>query len=360
MSKNSDTYDRSLYKPPPVISASSFKEQEIEDARTNNSLLTISLLLSNNCNLNCLYCYRDAGKKERNIFQINDWANVIYQAKNLGARSVWIPGSGEPFLDKSFFYHNNFPLLELSKSLGLSVTFFTNGTFINKEIAKTLLEYDVSIVTKLNSFNKKTQDYLAGKIGAYEKIIKGLNNLIDIGFNKTSPTRLGIDTVVTDQNYDEMPSLFRFCRENNIIPYITANLHGGRACYNRELDVSKNKLKMLFHELLRTDQKEYGYTWLPSPPIVASHCKKLFYDLVVDYKGNVFVCPGLNISAGSLNCDTLENILKNSDLVNKIRGMPLSLEGKCKSCSHDDCDYGCRLEAYSNGDLFGPDPTCWN
>lgn len=346
-------------KCPPLIKGVNFTHQDIEKVRSSNQLLTLTYLVSNRCNLRCPYCYTNAGKPLINELTFDESKNVIDQAKEQGAKIVWIPGSGEPFLDTKFYRNGKFPLIDYANKKGLSVTFFTSGYFITKRIAHTLRDKNVSIITKLNSFNPDVQDFLVGSKGAFYKLHDSLKNLIDAGFNKENITRLGINTVITRQNYDEILNIFRFCRDNNIIPYISVTLHGGRANQHLELDVSSDEISNLFQSALKIDQEEYGYTWFPSPPIIADQCKKLFYDIVVTPNGNVQICPGIDICIGNIREKPLKHIMEQSILLHKIRNMKDYLKGKCASCESSDCLYGCRLEALNNGDLFGEDPMCW-
>lgn len=357
---NRDIPAMSRFKPPPLVLGSCFDEAEVERARVAGRLLSVSLLLSNACNLKCLYCYRDAGTHSDCGFSLRQWEEVLRQAQELGARSVWIPGSGEPLLDPVFCEGHSFPLLKLCNSLGLRVTFFTNGTALTARLADALKDHDVSVVTKLNSLDPTIQDFLAGVPGAYGAIRRGLDLLLSAGFTEGPVSRLGIDTVVVSQNYQEIPAIYRFCRDHNIIPYITANLHGGRACTHSCLDVSQDDLRQLFEELLAIDRQEYGFDWFPAPPIAGGQCKKLFYDIVVDATGDVLICPGINLPLGNIRERPLAEILSSSSLFAQVRRMPDTLTGKCRQCSSKSCAYGCRLEAWAAGDLFGDDPMCWH
>ncbi|MBU4184945.1 MAG: radical SAM protein [Proteobacteria bacterium] len=345
--------------PPPLIGGADFSSSEIELARRTTSLLTLTYLVSGKCNLKCPYCYTDAGKALSNELTFSECKSVIDQAKDLGAKTIWIPGSGEPFLDKNFYSNGEFPLIDYANQKGLSVTFFTNGYFVTGAIAQTLIKKNVCVITKINSFKPQIQDFLAGRKGVFFKLREGLRNLIEAGFNENMPTRLGVNTVITKQNYDEILDIFRFCRTNNIIPYISITLHGGRANQHNDLDVSASKIKNLFHNALEIDQKLYGYTWIPSPPIMADQCRKLYYDIVVTSTGEVRFCPGIPITIGSIRKEPLFDIMHKSELLHRIRNIKQHLKGKCGRCSNDSCIYGCRLEAYSTGDLFGEDPSCW-
>lgn len=351
--------NREILQPPPVIGGPIHSSEDIERARKFGLLLSVSLLLPSTCNLRCIYCYRNTEPGGSTASSLVHWSDVLHQARDLGAKEIRIPGSGEPFMDLTFYDGDSFPLLNLAESLGLHVTVFTNGTLVSAKIASQLFDYSVSVITKLNSRNSEIQDALAGKQNVLQLLENGLDALVDAGFADPSPTRLGIDTVITRMNYNEIPDIFRFCRHNNILPYITANLHGGRANRHPELDVSVTDLRRMFSRLLEIDETEFGYTWLPAPPIVAASCDRLKYDVVVDSNGFVGVCPGVDVKIGRLDKQTLAEIVRNSSLLRRIRNMPETLTGPCRTCDRPDCHYGCRLEAYSAGDLFGRDPMCW-
>lgn len=141
---------QACYQGPPSIMGSHFEERDITQARANGCLLSVTLLLSNACNLRCLYCYRDAGSPSNGQLSTDEWKDILFQAKDLGARTVRIPGSGEPLLDPAFCDGCSFPLIEFSNSIGLPTTFFTNGTLLTSDLALTLRKHDVCVVTKLN------------------------------------------------------------------------------------------------------------------------------------------------------------------------------------------------------------------
>lgn len=344
---------------PPLIGGVNFTSDEINCAKHNHSLLTLSYLTSNKCNFKCKYCYTNAGNAEDNEFTFDECKLVIDQARSLGANTIWIPGSGEPMLDNNFYIDGEFPLIDYANNKGMSVTFFTNGYYMTSDITQKLVQKNVSVITKINSFNRKIQDYLVGQNGAFERMQEGLHNLIGAGFNKTDTTRLGINTVITNQNHNEILDIFRYCRLNSIIPYISVMLHGGRAKEHSELDVPQDRIRNLFKKALEIDQSEFGFTWFPSPPYMADQCRKLFYDIVVTSTGEVRFCPGIDISFGNVRSKPLKEIMEESELLHKIRNMKCHLMGKCGICDNAYCSYGCRLEAYADGNLFGEDKSCW-
>ena len=99
-----------------------------------------------------------------------------------------------------------------------------------ENLAKFIEESRASIIAKANypvvdegnrNFGKYAalQDKFVGGIkGSYKKMIEGLLNLMRVGLNKDN--RLSVQTVATPLNRDYIPELWRWCRENDIIPYI--------------------------------------------------------------------------------------------------------------------------------------------
>ena len=145
-----------------------------------------TLFTTNKCNLNCIYCSTEAGKKLQNELTLDEKKKIILEAKDMGAKLVNICGSGEPMLDDDFY-----KLVGFIDSLGLNTEVVTNGTNINKKNAEWLLRHNAYIVFKLNSLNPETTDRLVGKTNAYRwtdfgniKIPYGLKCLIDAGYNR--------------------------------------------------------------------------------------------------------------------------------------------------------------------------------
>lgn len=340
------------YDTPPVLKYMDFQEAEIEKARLDNHLLLIDIHMGNRCNLHCPGCYRNAGRSFAEELTIDECENILRQARALGAKTWVVTGSGEPFLDPKLQ-----PLIEFAGWLNMGVVIFTNNTLITSDLAHWLSVEEVSIVAKLNSFKPDIQDFIVGKPGAHTAIYRGLKNLVDYGFNKPQPSKLGIDTVIVRQNYEEISDIFRYCRSSNIVPYITTELPGGRGKDNAEiLDVSVQEIKDIFFRLREIDRKEYGFNWEPHPPIVAGgSCKKILYQLFVGPTGEIGVCPGLDASLGNIRKISLADALQ-SELVQKIRH-PEKFYQPCPICN-EKCTGGCLLSKHSAGDIFGIDPQC--
>ncbi len=53
----------------------------------------------------------------------------------------------------------------------------------------------------------------------------GLENLINADFNKSIPSSLGIQSVITIDDFREIPFIYRWAIEYNIVPLIELLLH---------------------------------------------------------------------------------------------------------------------------------------
>jgi len=331
-----------------------FSQQEIEEIKAQNGLLSLELELSRKCNLRCIYCYAGSGEPLTHELNFEQICNVIEQAKELGAKKIIILGGGEPLL-----YPKLLELIEFIHKKILNIALFTNATLLTKDIAQEFYKFNVEVAIKLNSFNAKIQDMLAGKTNTFPLIMRGLKSLIQAGYPDNNH-KLGVETIICRQNYKEIPKIWRWARKNSITPYIEIMTLQGRAKQHRELEVSKEEIEMLFNQLARIDNVEFNRYWIVHPPLVASHCARHEYSCTVAANGDVYPCPGVDIAVGNIKQLPLKTILKNSPIIQDLRNIRENIKGKCSKCELKYRCYGCRGHAYQvTGNYLAQDPLCW-
>jgi len=331
-----------------------FTGDEIAECLKRNELLSVELEFTKKCNLRCRYCYSNAGEAEENELSLEEIRSVILQAKKMGAKKIILLGGGEPLI-----YGGVMDVLEYTHSLGLDQVLFTNGTLVTKEMARFFLKNGVSVVIKCNSMDPAIQDNLAGVIGAFTKIRRGLQLLIEAGY-PGKDVALGIQTVICRQNIDELPSMWIWARENRIIPYFEILTHQGRAMTNMHLNVSISEIKNIFAHLERIDKERFGIEWKSRPTIAAFSCKRHLYSCLVNSQGFIQPCTGVDIPVGNIRKKTLREILHSSPVITNLRNIYEKIEGDCKVCEYNCECYGCRGNAYQiTGNYMASDPTCW-
>lgn len=304
----------------PVISGLALTNEELEKALDKGDMLLMDIETSNICNLNCLYCFRDVyGTKDKlkNEMELKERLNLIKQAKELGCKTLKITGAGEPLIDKYFF-----DMVEYANKLGMTTMTFTNGMVIDKKMAEKLFNLGVSLIVKCNSMDPEIEDKMTGLAGYSEKRNKALNYLIEAGFNKTKPTRLGMDAVITQLNKGEIMKSFEFCRKNNIFPLFRPLMPIGGASKLKDWQISKQETIDLYEEASKIDEKNFNIIYKPKIPYIGGvWCRQLQYAMYVNILGEVYPCTGSKKLLGNIKKTPLKEIW-NSVLVKKIRSTP--------------------------------------
>ncbi len=144
---------------------------------TPNTFRGIALEITKKCNLRCKHCYLAAGKKGKSELSLEEIKFLLDSVKDVGGISVAI-GGGEPLTRDDCL-----EIIEYAVSLGLLVSLGTNGTLIDKKMAKRLSKFPIKIQISLDGAIKSTHEQVRGK-DSYEKTLEGIDNLIDEGMAK--------------------------------------------------------------------------------------------------------------------------------------------------------------------------------
>ncbi len=350
---------------PPLLVGYTYDPEEAHRARDEKRLLAIRLETNRSCNLRCRYCYAEGGESLANELDFDTLADVVRQARDLGAQSVVVIGGGEPTLHPRFR-----DLVSLIHSLDMVPVVFTNTIAMTRDLAEFLYHRQASVMGKLDSLRPEVQDYLAGRHGTFDRIQAGIGNLTQAGFTQLEDqrrTRLGLSFVSCKLNTGELEAFWRFCRWSSIFPNIEVLTPTGRA--NDELagcGLATDEVQEYKNSLLSMDRGEFGYDWLPHTPLPASGCLQYLYSLYVNIEGNVKPCAPTKLDENpALFEDGVypHNIIRRSlrdiyesPLFEYVRSIDRHLEGKCGGCEHLQECIGCRGYAYSVGVNQGKDP----
>lgn len=177
------------------------------------SPVRVDIVLNHDCNHKCLHCYNPWRKMEisKREFQKDIFNKIDIIVKELKKANVWsaILTGGEPLLHPDILFYT----IEKFNDLGISMSLNSNLTLITDDIAKALVEkYDWSniILTSLPSINKECCDEITQIKGSYERILKGIE------ICKRNGIRVGINTVITKKNIDDLNEYIDFIKIHNI------------------------------------------------------------------------------------------------------------------------------------------------
>lgn len=160
------------------------------------------------CNLRCKHCLYysipNAFKSDDNFQseELMELAKFFVEELNIVSFSI---SGGEPFLQKSIF-----DLLEYLRSKNVYIDIKTNATLINRDVANKLSEIlnlnQTVIQVSLEGAEKQINEKIRGK-GSYEKTIKGIQYLTELGF------RVRVSCTITSENIKGICQLYSLCKE---------------------------------------------------------------------------------------------------------------------------------------------------
>jgi radical SAM protein with 4Fe4S-binding SPASM domain len=323
------------------------------------SLSELWLYVTNRCNLRCKHCLVKGGEDPVEELSLKEFKEVIREAKELGAKRVFLTG-GEPFLRDDIF-----DLIEYaSVTQKLEPIILTNGTLLDEEKIKELKNYpDIIVQVSLEGSTASVNDSIRGS-GVFDKALKSIDLL----------TKFNVKTIVTSTatsgNIDEIPRLSDILHQKKAQAHHILWLHRrGRA---RENNVSvtpeeiSNLMRRLKDKKIKVDNWEnFKARVRGGKGIKVDGCHAGYSSLCIDSNGDVYPCPSLNgnrrFRIGSLN-DGLKRVWLESMGDEELRGVSvIDIEG-CRKCEFRFfCGGGCRCQAYYGGekpDILAKDPYC--
>ncbi|MCX7956953.1 MAG: radical SAM protein [Endomicrobia bacterium] len=287
------------------------------------------------CNLRCKHCY--IPDNFRNIDELSNVQikQVIKQLYELGGIYLVITG-GEPLL-KCGIYN----IIEYSKNLNFAVILFSNGSLINRYVAKNLYVCGVDKVEiSLYGDEKTHNEFVGSKV--FNKTLSAIEHLKCYGIN------VCLKTVLTKENYFCYSFLENLCK-NFEVPLkvdfvITPKIDGDFS--NVFLNLSKEgMLKFLV-------KKDFKVSKKVRKDFKNLICSAGFNLLSINPKGEVFPCLSLPYKLGDVKKDSLRNIWSTNVFVKNI--MKKKQYRGCFSCEqYKYCNRCVGLCYVESGNLFG-------
>lgn len=324
-----------------VMRGWSFSRQELVDAINAGQMLNSTFEgMENFCPWNCNYCYteRESGPEARKHRLATELPlarrlEIIHEAATLRSRSMNFIGAGEPTLDPNFW-----KLVECAANLGMIPIVFSEASFrlTDRVFTQRLYDLGATVVIKVNSL--WSADYqnalVAGNQPIHSEYFGRRNQAIElcleIGFANETPTRLGFDTIITRDNYAEIPRLHRYVRERNIFVVLKNFLHTGRAKELRPDAVSHEDQVKLWEHLAEIDEREFGVKHSSCFPFGGgTPCCLRSTGVHISVTGQVFRCDGEEIPLGDLRVESL------ADVWHRVRQQGQNIAGLCppRGCS---------------------------
>ena len=316
----------------------------------------LKLSITKKCNLKCIYChYTDKDQKDTDL-PYEFWERVLKEYKNLNLdflkeKKVTLTG-GEALLHKDFW-----KILKLSKDLNFYVSLPTNGSLLTPEIVKSFKKYEVDDVIIAFDGNKENHDKLRGE-GSFDKAYEGARLVTSSGI------KLLVTTCLTKLNYKDLPEVVKLAKDLGaklVIVFHYISLGRGKKYFSQG-ELSKEEILESLFEIYQLSQKykdslEICTTTVPQYWVllrfmyeksnyvpkyfskVFPGCRAVLDFVYVTSSGEVYPCPLIQDSLGSLKDFSLKDILSS----NKAKFYASRDYFKvCKTCKYKEICGGCK------------------
>lgn len=333
------------------------------------------------CNLKCVHCYSSSDAKKYSGELSTVEAKKFIDDCAAFKVPVLLLSGGEPLLRPDVF-----ELVEHARARGIRTTFSTNGTLIDKDIARRIKDLGVGYVGISLDGLDKAHDAFRGKEGAFELALRGIRNCIEIG------QRVGLRFTINKHNFHDLPNIFRLIEEEQIPRVCFYHLvYSGRGSEMMAHDVTHEESRQAM-DLIIEKTREFGerceiltvdnhadtvYLYLKHLKTDPQRAEKI-WELMMRNGGNRSGIAFGNVdSQGYVHPDqftqtqTFGNVRERTladiwtDLSNPIMAglknrKPL-LKGRCAACKWlDVCNGNFRARAEAvTGDFWESDPACY-
>lgn len=158
------------------------------------------------CNQNCIHCYCDSGLTNKPFVgdSLLAWKLIVDKLVKFGVWDIYVTGGENLIVDECL------ELIHYIQSKGIGTAISTNGMVIKDKVLIKLKEINFPLVqVSLDGASAETNDFIRGKLGAFDRTIKGIQKLSKI-------SKIAINCVVNRRNWREIESLVILGRQLGI------------------------------------------------------------------------------------------------------------------------------------------------
>lgn len=329
--------------------------------------MIVSWTTTNQCNLDCPHCYRDAGDTLEGELTTSQAKTMLEQIsatmEEVGrGPKIMVFSGGEPLLRKDIY-----ELVEHAAKQGMRPVFGTNGTLLTRDVVKRLQDVGAAgMGISLDSIDPDRHNEFRGMPDGYQKTLDGMRNCKEAGL------RFQVHTTVMDWNYEEIEQITDLTVEmGGEAHHIFFLVPTGRAAFLAKGIMNAKKYEEILDRIMERQKDvpiELKPTCAPQFMRIADQkglkmrfsrgCIAGISYCLVGPLGDVQPCAYMDMSLGNVKEESFVDIWRNSPVFEKLRTMEYS--GKCGICEYKDTCGGCRARTayYHKGDYMASEPWC--
>lgn len=218
--------------------------------------------MTRRCNLRCVHCYAQARDIEfENELSTEEGKALIDDLASFGSPVILFSG-GEPTLRKDLS-----ELAAYAREKGMRAVISTNGTLIDRNMAKKLKDVGLSYVGVSLDGIRETNDKFRGMKGAFDAALRGLHNCQEEGI------KVGLRFTINKQNVKDIPAIFDLLEEEKIPRICFYHLvYAGRGSEMVNEDLSLEESRQAVDLILKRTRKLHEKGFPAEVLTVDNHC----------------------------------------------------------------------------------------
>lgn len=333
------------------------------------------------CNLKCKHCYADSdSKKYEGELSTKEAKTFIKDLHEFKVPVILFSG-GEPLVREDLF-----DLIQYAGNYKIRSTISTNGTLIDKEVARRIKQSYVGYVgISLDGIGSSHDEFRRSK-GSFDKALNGIRNCREVN------QKVGLRFTINRHNYNQLEDIFNLIKEEKINRVCFYHLvYSGRGSEMIKEDISHAESRAAMDlimkktvemgdkvEILTVDNHaDTVYLYLQAQKKYAHLAENIFKLMQmnggnrsgiaianVDYMGNVHADQFTQqYTFGNIKERRFKEVWTDtsSPIMNGLKNRKALLKGRCSKCkwlSVCNGNFRSRSEAVT-GDFWASDPACY-
>ena len=333
------------------------------------------------CNLKCKHCYADSdSRKYEGELSTKEAKTFIKDLHEFKVPVILFSG-GEPLVREDLF-----DLIQYAGNYKIRSTISTNGTLIDKDIAKRIKQSSVGYVGISLDGIGSTHDEFRRSKGSFDKALNGIRNCREVN------QKVGLRFTINRHNYNQLEDIFHLIKEEKIDRVCFYHLvYSGRGSEMIKEDISHEESRAVM-DLIMKKTVELGdkvevltvdnhadtvYLYLQAQKKYAHLADNIFKLMQmnggnrsgiaianVDYMGNVHADQFTQqYTFGNIKERGFKEVWTDisNPIMNGLKDRKALLKGRCSKCkwlSVCNGNFRTRSEAVT-GDFWASDPACY-
>jgi MoaA/NifB/PqqE/SkfB family radical SAM enzyme len=218
--------------------------------------LGVQLELTYKCNLNCIHCYNNSGKREapacgaRNDVELSDheWISLAKELASLNIFECIISG-GEPLLRENLV----FEILDILSEHGVTFLFLTNGWLVDERVIERLLHYRFHYIqVSIDGADSETHDRVRQRDGSWKRAVRAATLIKEAGLP------LCIASTLVSHSSHQLPDVIDLAANigaNQII--VDKFMSTGAAALNRNELLLPDGWRKQYYDIMLRKREQY-------------------------------------------------------------------------------------------------------